>query len=492
MNLKEISQKYFYFPVIILGFYLAIRLINESSLISIFPLDYTNDISSYLAQLHFLKVCGFHQFCGYWYNGITTFLYTPPAWYFFTLPIYILTKDILFSTYFSIVLIYILSCIGFIVLAKLFKFSYIKGLALFLLFFVSPMAIGEFLRLGRPTTMFAWLFLIPLTGIIFYYKNKVLDKYFYLSFIPLYALLILSHYQEAVLFSILLISLFLIKSNIERIKIIISIIISFLITSFWSIPFLLNVFRGGLMDYPQSRWLLEFKGDMFLTNIVSIVVVLIFLIVLYFNLRYNSRNYKFYIPIIILSILFLTRLIIFIPILKNIAPDPYILFFWFLSLFLLIITKFPEFWNRIISVSLIIGSIIFVVISAFYTPWFSTHTPLENDALSLLNNIDERFIIFGGTSTSYANAYYSYAPIYLNLSSAAGWYRLTTTRDYLNIIKELYNSYNDGDCNNVKYQLKRLNVTDVLAFNEECTNLNRCDFNIYKSKGSVCLYKLED
>src|SRR3989344_484902 len=447
MNLKEISQKYFYFPVIILGFYLAIRLINESSLISIFPLDYTNDISSYLAQLHFLKVCGFHQFCGYWYNGITTFLYTPPAWYFFTLPIYILSKDILFSTYFSIVLIYILSCIGFLVLAKLFKFSYIKGLALFLLFFVSPMAIGEFLRLGRPTTMFAWL---------------------------------------------LLISLFLIKSNIERIKIIISIIISFLITSFWSIPFLLNVFRGGLMDYPQSRWLLEFKGDMFLTNIVSIVVVLIFLIVLYFNLRNNSRDYRFHIPIIILSILFLTRLIIFIPILKNIAPDPYILFFWFLSLFLIITTKFPEFWNRVISVSLIIGSIIFVVISAFYTPWFSTHTPLENDALSLLNNIDERFIIFGGTSTSYANAYYSYAPIYLNLSSAAGWYRLTTTRDYLNIIKDLYNSYNDGDCNNVKYQLKRLNVTDVLAFNEECTNLNRCDFNIYKSKGSVCLYKLED
>ena len=86
MNNKKYNWV-FYLALILLFANFIYRLIDQSKLIKYFPLDYNNDGSSYMAQLFFMKVCGFHSYCSYWYNGFTAFLHSPPGWYFFTLPI---------------------------------------------------------------------------------------------------------------------------------------------------------------------------------------------------------------------------------------------------------------------------------------------------------------------------------------------------------------------------------------------------------------------
>ena len=85
-----------------------------------FPVDYNNDGSSYMAQLFFLKTCGFHNFCSYWYNGFVNFLHSPPGWYFFTLPILEIFGKVNIAMYLSILLILILSF--FIIYFPIIKF----------------------------------------------------------------------------------------------------------------------------------------------------------------------------------------------------------------------------------------------------------------------------------------------------------------------------------------------------------------------------------
>src|SRR3989344_448025 len=115
---KEIKNKLLYIPIIILGINLIIRIINQSKVIKQFPLDLTNDWSSYIALLFFLKDCGFHNFCPYWYNGFITFKLVPPGWYFFSYLINIITNNYLITAFISMVLIFLF---GFVIMYKFGK-----------------------------------------------------------------------------------------------------------------------------------------------------------------------------------------------------------------------------------------------------------------------------------------------------------------------------------------------------------------------------------
>src|SRR3989338_1663432 len=106
---KSLPSKWLAVPIVALAANFFWRLIDQSQLMRYFPLDFVNDISSYMAQLNFLKACGFLKFCPYWYNGFIAFKFTPPAWYFFTNPLYLLFGDVKVATYVSMVLIFVLA-----------------------------------------------------------------------------------------------------------------------------------------------------------------------------------------------------------------------------------------------------------------------------------------------------------------------------------------------------------------------------------------------
>src|SRR3989344_6937584 len=155
-------------PVVILGINFFIRLIDQSQIIFTFPLDYANDISSDLARVFFLAKCGLHNYCPYWYNGFIAFKGFSLGWSLFTLPLYLLTKNILVATSISIILIYIISFIFLFALGKIERFSNLTTIAFFVFIFGNAIAIGNFIKLGRIESLFAYMLFLGLAFLKFF------------------------------------------------------------------------------------------------------------------------------------------------------------------------------------------------------------------------------------------------------------------------------------------------------------------------------------
>ncbi|MCD4666635.1 hypothetical protein K8R47_02390, partial [archaeon] len=373
--MKKIPNEVFYLPIIILGINFIARLIDQSKLLFYFPLDTTNDFSSYMAQLFFLFECGFQKFCPYWYNSFTTFIHSPPGWYFFTTPLYWLFQDVKIATYVSLILIFIIAFIFIWYLGKLHKFSKIKRITFFLFLFGNAIAIGNFIRLGRIPELFAWTIFVAFALLILYYKNKKLQKYFYFIII-LYAILILSYHIVAIFASLLLLGLLLYKPFNEKIKIVVSGIISLILTSFWWIPFLINIKESGIGGTNYGGWLWHFNQENLLTNIAASLIPLVLLFLFYIYWRNNKKSKKeliFFSPILLINLLFLFRLTPLIPILNKIFPDPYLTFFMFFIIFFLLkidLTFINKYIKYIIYIGIILFAILSVTISLIHTPNF--------------------------------------------------------------------------------------------------------------------------
>ena len=483
------KNKILYISSIILGVYFLIRLIDQSQMISAFPLDFTNDWSSYIAQLHFLKECGFHNFCPYWYNGFESFLITAPGWMFFVLPIYLLTNNILLSSFISLIVLYILGFVFIYLLGRNEQISKAKTLFFFLLFFGNAIAIGNFVRLGRIVSLFGFICFLALALIIFYYRDKKLDKKF-LLFIPTYSILLISHQQESVLGSFLVLGLFLV--NKERIKIIIFSLISVLLSSFWLVPFILNSWNTSLFGYEQSNLLnLLLENNIYLwTNIAATLISIGVFVMFYFYWKENKKELLFFSPVLVLNFLFMFRLISFIPILKHISPDPFILFFLFFILFFLTKIRFKNNLKILVWSIVLFVAVINVTVSHYNTPYFTPYQELEIETLSLLPEIEENYIMIGAPGvTSYSKAYYSYGAIYHNLRSSYGWYNQIVSDEYVNIFRGLDQVYYEGDCVEFNDRLKRANATEVLFYGFDCDKINSCGLKEKDSKKNACLYR---
>ena len=486
------SNRWLYPPILILGIYFIIRLIDQSQLFYVFPLDYTNDISSYMASVFFLSKCGFHEFCPYWYNGFLAFKGFSLGWSLFTLPIYLLTKNILFATFTSIILMYIIAFIFLIILGRIERFPIPVVVAFFLFLFGNAIAIGDFLRLGRTVSMFAFVLFIGLVVLTLYYKDNKIDMKFFFLFIPLYATILISHQQEMFLSQFVVLSLFLVKQFREKIKIILSSLTGFLLSSFWLVPFLLNLKNVRPFEF-QGKWLIQFTNTYILTNIASIIIPVLFLVLFYkyWNDHNKSRReLLFFSPILVVCILFLFKLTIFIPLFKNISPDPYLMLFLFFSIFLFFKTKFGRF-GKVIYMLLILVSILNVAISAIHTPYFIKHSVHDEEIISLLSEeIKDKFIIISTPPNSFSLAYYSYAAIYYNLTTPDGWYRHMVNEEYLDYINNMYYGFLDNDCERFNNNLRILNATEVIGYLDDCKKLKECGLEEKIKKTYVCLYHI--
>ena len=493
--MTKISNKWFHIAILILGINFLIRLINQSKLIHTFPLDFTNDISSYMARLFFLAKCGFHNFCPYWYNGFVSFKGFTLGWSLFTLPIYWITDNILSATFISIILMYIIGFIFLYLLGKNQGLSLTKVTAFFFFFFANSITIGNFLRLGRTVSMFAFILIIGLATLVLYYKNHKLDKKFFLLFIPLYVIILFSHQQEMILSQFLVLSLFLIKEKSERIHILYSSIIGFLIASFWLIPFTLDSIKNDALYYEEGMQILLFNKANILTSIAGIIIPLVLLITFYFYWKSNKKSKKeliFFSPILILNLLFLFRIVTFIPVLKNISPDPYLTFFLFFIIFYFLKTRFENKSIKNINIIFLITvCIISVIITNVHTPFFKEYSPLEKEVISIFPFIEGKYIMIGKEGvSSYTKAYYSYGTIYYNLTTAGGWYSIVTTRDYLEGYRSIFSFYKEGKCEDFIKKLRVYNVSEVIFYGYKCDELNSCDLKEKKIMTNTCLYKV--
>ena len=484
-----------------IGVYFLIRLIDFSKIVSYFPVHVTGDIPSYMANLFFLNNYGLYEIVPHWFNGMMLFLRYPPGWHYFTLPIYYLTKNITLATYISVVLIFSLILLAIYKLGKSQGISPIRRVAFFLLMFGNAIAIGNFLRLGRAPELFGWLWFIITTSLILWYKDRRIDSKF-LWIIPTYAILILSHSPLAVFFHSLLLlpMLFLIKNNLrERVIVATSTIMGLVLSAFWWLPFIIDNLRNRALSNTHfgARMLgLEEQPTLnFVLNNLATSAIIIFLwlsFYVYWQHRNKSkRELLFFSPILLLSALLFFRATFVLPIINAVYPDVQVIGYLFFALYFLFKTPLRKNAQKIFLFIIAIFILSNITVSAVHTPWFPTYTDIEYKTFDLIPLIKGKFLMLTSPyDTSYPNAYYAYAAVFHNTYSVFGMGTEGLMPRYYTPIREINRLAKEGDCQNLKELSQKIQLTEIITYDELCISLKKCGLEEVKTNEPACLYRI--
>jgi len=472
---------------------LFFRLLDQSKLLKYFPFDNANDISSYMAQIHFMKVCGFHGFCPYWYNGFIAFLHSPPGWYFFAQPFYLIFNDVKYTAYFLMVLQFVLAFAVIFYFGRMLGLSRLKRTAFFFFLFANAMAVGNFIRLGRLHEMLAWIPFIALFAIIYHYRNRIIDLKFMIISALLFAAIIIT-YQSVAILALFVIAGFLLAKRKEWHKIIIIFGSSVALTAFWWWPFMNSLMATSniIVSVKQGQWILQFaNADMSSKLVLSFILplVMVFLFVQFWKTRKNEEKLIFYLPVLLLGVLFLLRVTAFIPVLNYIFPDPYLFFFSFFALFFLLKINYEKLGKlgNVIIVAVVLFSIASVMVNVLHTPKFIIPEGTAVEVENSLKKLDGSFMIAGDfPSTVYGKAYYSYAPVYLNLTTPFGWYPESTSKEYLLHIDGFKESITERNCSKLIEEIKFLKLKYIITNSDNCSFLDACGLKLTNKIEDVC------
>ncbi len=504
MKLSDWIEKYWVHIIMIIGgLNLLYRFVDESQLFHRFPLDFTNDISAYMAQLHFLKVCGFNNFCPYWYNGFVNLVMSQPGWYFFAYPLYLMLGSVTAAAYISMILLFIIAFFAVQYLGKEINLDKTKRIAFYILFFANASVIGGVIRNGRQHFMLNLILLIIFFSIIWSYKDRKLNAFFFTSSV-VYSLMLVTHYQETVLAALFFLCLFVYKKSVkEKLIVISSFLLSFLLASWWLIYFVREISTSSLLAFHEGKRVFLFNKEVILTNLLAFIIPITLLIIFYVYYKRKQderREIIFFLPVIALCILYLTRISTLIPILRNISQVPYMMFF----LFFILLIFFKEeklfmqdrIWKIFIPTGIVLLVVLSVVTNMVHTPFFIQPTPLDDDIIKLFQYVDGRFILIGplernGYPMSYSKPLYSYASIYYNLSTPDGWSPPLASLDYQLRLDDFYKHIAKKECDEIRDELRFFNTTNMITMNQRCEMLIKCGFKEIKTVEDVCLYKIE-
>ena len=484
--MMKYNKYLYYIPIILFALILIIKLLQLSKMIYLFP---SYDFSGHLSFLYFLKEYGFHNFNPNWYNAyggdIVLMLY-PPGFSFYSLVFYQFIDNIQLAFYLSIAFLHVIGFIGILILGKVLKFSYIKRIFLFLFFYANPVSIPWFYFNGRLPEMLAWTLSFYLLAIIFYYKNKKLDKKFYILTPIIFSLMLLSHPLITLLFAIFFLGLFLIKSNKEKTKIILSCLFILILTSFWLIDFIKGY--NIIAAYTPSYRIYEHPTEVF----YSILFPLLFFIILFFNIKIKKvimkKEILFYLPLMLIALLYITRLFLLIPVLRSIEPRSYGILLILISSLLILNLKINKKAPKLIYFVTFFILIIIPIISfvRYYEPLgFSLYTEDNKDILTILPTVKDSFIAIG--KNSYAMHHlYSFAAVKYNLTTPFGWGMQEIQPEVKRDKKDLETSINNKDCKSFSMVIEKLNVKEIIAYKDKCDFLKTCNLNVKAKTENYC------
>ncbi|MAF50484.1 MAG: hypothetical protein CMH64_00160 [Nanoarchaeota archaeon] len=488
-----IKDRWFYLGILIIGIFLAIRLIDQSKIMWMFPLDYANDHSAHIAKIHFLAKYGYGNIVPNWWGGFPLLKFYHPGSALFALPLFYIFQSAQIAEFIAMLFIFFFGFISVYFMGKNMNWSVVKRVAFFFFFFGNPLFIS-YLRVGRFGEMFGFFWATVLFLIIIWYKDHEIDKKF-LFFIPVYGILLVSHISVFMVFSSLVFALFLIKSFREKILILISGAISLAWTSFWWLPFYIGIrdtMVGGF--YGLQRTLLTSTPYTLGDRLTSFIIPIAFLIIFYFSWKSSNKfrkDWLFYSVPLILCVLFITRIAAFIPFVNRPVPDTYNLYFLFLSLFMLFnlnIDGLSRKFRKIILTGLVILPIIWVLISIQLTAFFPVYGPLEDDLVSILPSVQGSFMSVGSTGRIYSHAVYAYAAIKHDLTTPSGWGAESVPFDHTSRLWQLQDDLTNDRCDEFTEGLDYLGVTDVVAY-EDCDKLKECGLTRELKKEYFCLYR---
>jgi len=479
--MEYIKDRHFYFLVVILGAVFVVNFIKISSIMQYFPLHSFTDGTGYIGRLTLLIKYGYHGFAPNWYNGFIVLKHYAPGWFFFTLPIYWLTKNVLISTFISMLVSYIFSLIFFILLGKTFKLSIIKSISFFLLFYLSPTAFVNFFILGRPPELLA--ITIFILGFVLIYKVKTWNTRNLILFFLFFSLLSLQQQGVTILFTFLVAGLLLTLTWQKRFYIVLGMLGAMLLSSFWWIPFL---------DYKGTG--VELITGIGLDNFISIgsLITLIFLVSFYFywNGRHrNKRDLLFFSPILVIAVLYLTRIVAFMPFFNKIWPNSYNLFFSFLTIFFILRTNFQPNIRKIITMGLYIIPLLFLLIPVIYPVQSFEYNDVDKETLSIFKDVNDRMLIVYTNDTSISTrSLVAYATLHHNVTTPDGWGEFSVSKDLFKKVESAKYIENKS-CADIQKSFDELEIKQIVGLSNACTILSDCGY-IYKiKKENVCLFQ---
>lgn len=482
MKFQDDSKHFWYIAIATLALILIVKLIQLSKMIYLFPSD---DFSSHITNLFFLKEYGFHNIAPNWYNGMVILRYYPPLLSFFGYLIYSVINNVQLAFYLSILGIIVIGFFGIYLLGNILNLSKIKRLFLFLFFYSNPLTIPWFYIIGRVPEMLAWTLVFYLLALLFYYKDKNLDKKFFIFLTVILTLILLAHPLILTLSLFLVFGLFLIKNNKEKLKIIISLIIVPILSAFWLIDFIKHM---NILQYAPSNRLYIHPTEV----IYSILIPLIFLGIFYLYLkikRIKKKELLFYLPIVFISILYITHLFLYIPFIKSIEPRTYGILLITISMILILHLRPNKKALKLISIGILILSLIITLI--YFTKYNSMEYSLYNEKnieiLNLLPLVKEKFIVIEQYGDINKGRIYAFSAVNYNLTTPLGWEIQETSKEIMEVESNTKEFINNEDCESLMNILENLGVKEVIAHQDKCSFLQTCGLNEKERSKLYCL-----
>ncbi len=475
--------------------YFILRFIDQSKVMTIFPIDaFANDWSSHMARLFFLAKYGYHAIIPNWYasHSILFQLY-PPLWHHYALPWYYLLGNVPAAVFAAHITTYVLAAVAVVLICRQLKLSAAKTIAFFAFLFANPIAIGNFLRLGKVVETFAWMIFLFLVFVLVSYRTRELDWKFYAGFIITLSLLFYAHLLVFIVSGIFVLGFLLSRNRNEILKIILAGFAVLAATAPHWINFVLNVKEFAVSSYtPLDRII---SGAAYFDWLSSKIVPAAFIALLAIYLwQHHNEFYKktmIFIPAAVAAALYFVGILAKIPLLNRPNPDIYNTFFIILSIILLMSLNFKSFGRLRVAayVTIILLPIAGVGISHAHTPYFQSHTQELDDTLALLPDINGYFIVSGqqpSTGIS-AEGVYAHAAIYYNKNSLGGWGDDDAPADYNNKLSNLVAKFNAGNFSDYRTQFITMDGKNIITYGNFCKKLENVGFHAIKTHGEACL-----
>ena len=507
MRTEKIIEKLFYFSIILLGLYLLIRLINQSQVMWIFPLDFANDYSAHIAKIHFLVKYGFSTIVPNWFNGFPVLKYYHPLSAVYGSIISRIVGSPQVAIFLAMISFYIA---GFFACYKIIK-NFVKdsqakvySIILFLFIFANPIAIGYFLRIGKYAELMGFVILLCILNLFISNKEKELTAKFYIIFSILEGLLLLAHISVFIASLFLVLGFWLSRKGLkERISFFISFLVSLVLTSFWWIPFIFGMQKTFVSSfYGLQRTMLSSYGGTFFDIFTSFLLPLIFvgIFVFYYKIEHiRKKEFYFYLPSLILGILIVFRIAAYLPWINRPIIDTYNNFFMILTAILLlnlfirleesVLVQKLKLLN-LIKIITAIAIIMGIILSINFTSFFPKYTQENKDLISTFEKINEKESIWLVGFSSYSKAYYSYSAVHNNLYTPYGWGEESVPTEYRDKLQLVGIYYNNNECDNFKEVLKELKATKLIGYKDECLKIDKCEFNKLSHEKDICVYNI--
>jgi len=486
----ENDKKIFLFSIIILAAIFIFKTVQLSQIIWYFP---TSDYPVYLVRLFFLETQGYNIPIANWYDGWLPFLHYGPAFFFFAQIPYQLFGNLNLAYYLGFLGNYILGFIGFYFIGKAEKWTIIKRIYLFLLFYVCPITLLWFNEMGRTPEMFAWSILILIIALIFTYRKKELDTKFILLFGLLTGILILSHLSEYILAGIITLGLFLTKPLKDKIKIIIAALIGLAISSFWLIPFLKTSGDVSFDAYAPLALMLQFPTE----RIISIVFSLFFIIMLIWYLKdkkWDKKEVIFFAPLLVTMFLYMTAIGIHIPLFNKVNTRVYGILAFLFGTILFLKLRYIN-YKKIIKIGIILITIAILAITVIRYPTmpfpFETNDTYQ-DVVEIFPEVNEKiFLICPEIERQGAADLYSYGAIYYDISTPIGFFGSAETPELRESRLGIYEGLETQNCTQLIENTQETTAQELLGCTPaNCEFLASCGLTLESETENACVFSI--